>query len=454
MGVSVWQGAPMAISEDAVIEDWVTREFGGSLLKISRQSRWRPVWQAEVERDGEILPIMVRGERTDTPLIFPLRHEMILQEQLWKAGIPIPEVYGWLDELPAYAMQRVGGRPDFADSTTEERDQVMYEYMGILARMHRLDVEPFAAAGITRADRPSEAAAKGVEQFVQTYRATKKRPDPFLEFALGWLRRNPLPPRDAEAPIVWDSGQFHHENGRVTAVIDVEIGYIGDPMMDLAAFRMRDTVLHFGDFNTLYRWYEEQGGFPLDLDVIQWHHIFFTLSNELSFHTALADPTPDSDYMTNLQWCSETNLHAVEALAERLGYDLEPVDVPGAPDPSAAIGHQHLVRTLRSLDPGDEYLQYRLRAAFRLSRHLQRVDEIGAEITAADLDDLHELLGHRPRTQAEGDAALEEYVLQDEGRHDEGLVQLFNRRFTRLKATLGPAGSAMVTHHKVAPFTH
>lgn len=442
----------MPSSKEAVIDEWIARELGGSVRTMARQSRWRPVWIVDVERAGDVLPVMVRGERTDTPLIFPLRHEMLLQQQLSAAGIPVPEVYGWIDELPAFVMERVPGRADFEGSTTAERDQVMREYMGILARIHHLDVERFAAAGIARAATPASAGAIGIEHFVRTYRATKKRPDPFLEFALGWLRRNPLPPRDVEAPIVWDSGQFHHEGGHVRAVLDVEIGHIGDPMMDLAAFRMRDTVLQFGDFNDLYTAYAEQGGFPVDIDAIQWHHIFFTLTNELSFHTALADPAPDSDYMTNMQWCSETNLHAVEALAERLGYDLEPVDVPQVPEPSAPIGHHHLVRMLRTLDGGDEYVQYKLRTAFRLARHLQRVDEIGAEVTAADLDDVRALLGYRPRNAVEGDAALEEFVLRDEGNHDEALVHLFHRRLTRLKATLGPPGSAMTRHHVVQPF--
>ena len=29
----------------------------------------------------------------------------------------------------------------------------------------------------------------------------------------------------------------------ITAVLDLEIGHIGDPMMDLAAWRMRDTIV-------------------------------------------------------------------------------------------------------------------------------------------------------------------------------------------------------------------
>lgn len=187
--------------------------------------------------------------------------------------------------------------------------------------------------------------------FERLYRQTKRRGDPFVEFALGWLRRNPLPANAREAPIVWDSGQFHHCDGRITALLDLEIGHIGDPMMDLAAFRMRDTVLNFGDFDALYAIYADATGSTLDMAAIQYHHLAFTLTNELAFHGALAEPAPGSAYMTNLQWCTETNLHSVEAFAELLGYDLdETVDLPepgavhqrgrvSALSPDAGVGH-------------------------------------------------------------------------------------------------------------------
>ena len=34
----------------------------------------------------------------------------------------------------------------------------------------------------------------GLRQFVRVFRANKVRPDPLMEFVLGWLDRHPLPP--------------------------------------------------------------------------------------------------------------------------------------------------------------------------------------------------------------------------------------------------------------------
>jgi hypothetical protein len=252
--------------------------------------------------------------------------------------------------------------------------------------------------------------------------------------------------------VVWDSGQFHHADGRVVAVLDVELAHIGDPMMDLAGFRQRDSILHYGDMRRLYDVYERGGGVRVDLEAVQHHHFAFTLSNQLVFHSALAAPAPESDYMTNLQWCCETNLFAIEALAEIVGIELEPVAVPEGRVSYGAVGFGHLVHQLRSIAAADEFEQYRLRGAFRLSRHLERVDEVGDACVAADLDDLQALLGRRPDSWQDGDAALEAFVLSDDGVHDEKLVALFHRRLWRAHQMLGPPGSAMTRHNAVQTF--
>jgi hypothetical protein len=349
-------------------------------------------------------------------------------------------------------MDRVPGHADFAGIADDERDRVMDDYMAILAHLHGLDVEPFAAAGITRAQDPRASGRIGMSFYERAYRATKQRPDPFLEFCLGWLARHPVQTHGREALVVWDSGQFHHADGRVIAVLDLELAHVGDPMMDLAGFRQRDSIVHYGNMRRLYDVYERCGGTPIDIDAVQHHHFAFTLSNQLVFHSALAAPTPESDYMTNLQWCCETNLFAIEALAEVLGIDLAEVAVPDARVAFGSVAHGHLVHQLRSIVAADEFEQYRLRGAFRLSRHLARVDEIGDACVAADLDDLYEVLGRRPESWQDGDAALEAFVASDAGAHDAALVHLFHRRLWRAHQMLGPPDSAMTRHQQVQPF--
>jgi aminoglycoside phosphotransferase (APT) family kinase protein len=438
---------------ELLLTGWFREQLGAEVVGLRQQARWRPVWFVDVERDGERSTLMVRGDRTDAAPLFPLEHEMRFQQLLEADGIPVAHVHGWIDDPRAFVIDVVPGENNFDASTDAERAAVMDEYMGILARIHALDPEPYTRAGITRAATPSRSGRVGLDVYVAGYRATKKRPDPFLEFCLGWIDRNPVDTHGRETPVVWDSGQFHHQDGRITAVLDLELGHLGDPMMDLAAFRMRDTVLGFGDMNVLYDQYAKHSGAPVDLAAIMHHHFAFALTNQMVFHAALAAPPAASDYMTNMQWASETNLFALEGLAEILGIDeLDSVDIPEPRKSPVANAHEHLVRSLRTLDLADEYERHQLRIAFRLARHLQRFDEIGDACTQADLDDLRHLLGRRPATWQEGDAALEEFVLTDGGAHDEELVHLFHRRYLRYKMLCGPEGSAMARHEPIQKF--
>ncbi len=437
--------------DDAKVVAWVEGTLGGSVVDVARQPRWRPMWFVDVERDGNLEHLVVRGERTDTPLVFPLQHEMRFQRLVGEQGVAVPRVYGWCEDPPAFAMSVVPGKSDFAGVPTSERDTIVDEYLQTLAALHRLPLEPFVEADIVRGSSPADAAYVGRRQFESLYRATKVRPDPLLEFVLGWLDRHPLPRSDRAAPIVWDSGQLHHHQGHFVSIVDLELGHVGDPMMDLAAWRMRDTIIPYGDFNALYDRYAELSGRPVDLAAIQYHHLMFTLTNQISFHAPLAKPTPATDYMTDAQWVSETNLHAIETLAEYLQVELEPVEVPAAVSTPVSGPHAHLSTSLRSIQVEDPFVAYQVRIAFRLARHLERYNQIGAEVAEQDRADVAALTGTVPATWDESEAELERFVLADDGRHDEGLVQLLHRRWRRYKALMGPEGSAMATHHTLQP---
>ncbi len=77
---------------------WLETNIGGELTRIEAQARWRPVWFAEIERDGETLSLCVRGDRIDARHGFPLEHEMKLQQALHNAEIPVARVWGWCDD--------------------------------------------------------------------------------------------------------------------------------------------------------------------------------------------------------------------------------------------------------------------------------------------------------------------------------------------------------------------
>lgn len=440
--------------DTAAVSAWLSDNIGGRVVSIQRQARWRPQWLAEVERDHDVVPLLVRGERFDSDMTWPLRHEADFQRVMHETGIRTPKVWGWIDRPAAMVMDLCPGTHDTRDLPPEETAVIVGEYLEELVRLHTLDTTPFLDAGIDRAGPGETPATVSFHRMNAMYRRMKKHPDPFLEFFLDWLTRNPIPPNDRECAVVWDSGQFMHHQGHFTHIIDLELGHIGDPMIDLAGWRMRDSIMNFGDFGEIYARYEELRGEPVDLDAIQWHHIYFTLSNQLAFSRARVAPPLESDFATNMQWCNETNLYATEALAEYLDIELPTVETPADEETVAAPAIEHLVATLSSLRTDDEYLRYKLRGAFREARHVQRWDQIGRTLEADNLDDLHQLLGRRPATTHEGDEQLETFVLTQnaDGRHDADLCRLFHKRNLRAQMLNGPVGSAMARHIPIQMF--
>jgi len=451
--VTVAQESGAQAQTEAIVS-WLTSNVGGTVTSISRQPRWRPVWFVEIDRDGQTLELCVRGDRTDVELVFPLDHEMRFQALLFDQGIPVPEVYGWIDDVRAFVMDTIPGRPDFNGVGDDARDAVVDEYVQALARLHQLDVGPFVEAGIERAARPEDSGLLGMARFEAVYRRQKHRPDPLIEFGLDWFHRHPPRSRGRERPVVWDSGQFHHQDGHLVSLIDLELGHLGDPMMDLAGWRMRDSVIPFGNFAEIYDRYADLVGEPVDLDAVQLHHFAFTMSNSLSFSDRLRNPEPGTDFMTYLQWCNETNLYVTEALAEYLDIELPTVDEPEPQPNQTSNTHQHMVRSLRAIQTDDEFLRYNVRTLFRLAGHLDRYNDIGAATERADLDDLEALLGHRPDNWLEGEAELEQFVLADaeHGEHDEALIVLLHKRNLRAQLLNGPPGSAIARHNTIQSF--
>jgi aminoglycoside phosphotransferase (APT) family kinase protein len=425
----------------------------GKVVRLERQARWRPAWFATLERDGRQTEVCVRGARVDALMPFSLQHEMTLQRLMHEAGIPVAKVHLWNEDPAFYVMERLAGKQDFEDVSDANRRQIVDEYLQALVRLHKLDVGPFVEAGIFHPADPSQAGVAGLFEYERSYRETKVTADPFMEFALGWLRRNPVDAKGRQGPVVWDSGQFHHDGEHLVGLLDLELGHVGDPMIDLGAWRMRGTTYDYGRFDDLYARYAELSGEPIDLEAIEWHHIAFTLSNQLSFHGALVQPTAGSNFMMNLYWCGLTNRMAVEAIAEKLGIELETL---AAPDPAErspiTTALAYLVQTMQEFPAFDETSAYESRAAFRLARHLKRFDEIGRQTQHDDLTDLEEVLGGRPRSWLAAEEQLERFVLADDGRHDAELIRLFNRRTQRAQMVLGPVGSAMAKHHQTQSF--
>src|SRR5690606_29462198 len=160
----------------------------------------------------------------------------------------------------AIIMAGVGDTP-FHGGANEDPNlhAIVQDYMAILADIHRIPLEAVAEAGI---EMPTTAVAIALAYFRladKAYQAGKAEPQPLIEFLRQWVLDNVPEDRTDMCLLVADAPQFFHDDKSVTAIYDLELAHVGDPMMELASVRVRDINEPIGDMPRLLERYSTEG---------------------------------------------------------------------------------------------------------------------------------------------------------------------------------------------------
>jgi len=96
--------------DEQKIADWVSDVTGGSVTRVERQARWRRCWWVDVERDGERIPLYLRGNRVGFGAANDVFREARAAEAMAVAGIPAARVWGQSTRARRRALGRVARR--------------------------------------------------------------------------------------------------------------------------------------------------------------------------------------------------------------------------------------------------------------------------------------------------------------------------------------------------------
>jgi hypothetical protein len=392
------------------------------------------------------LQLYARGERgADFPAPFSFEYEAAIHDTLESEGVPVPHVYALIDGAPrTLLMTRAPGVQGLAFAANDDaRRALLEQYADLLSRVHHIDPQRFAARGLTMPS-GSDIVISEVFRRAEASYLTVPRPDPAVEFLRRWVRRNAPPHREVRFT-TYDANQFLHHEGRITALIDFELAHLGDPYMDLAALRLRDTMEPAGDLRPFFTRYEHASGQRIDYDRLRYFEVSYAAVTPMLQWPVLNAPDINTDYISHLTWHIDNVRYGLDVMAELLGIELSPIGLPQVRQSPAATAHQHLVASLRT-PVATDYGGFRRRADYRLARHLARVDEVGAGFEADDVADVAALLQRPLRSIDEADAALMDFLTTAGPGETAALVQLFDRRFQRRHLLLGPPTSAVVRH--------
>ena len=424
----------------ALLTSWLEDHLGCTEVALHKQRRWRPIWNAEVTQNGVRRKLMLKGDRTWPTHPYPLDYEMRMQRTLYENGIPIPEILGFCPDPGTIVMEWIDGGRDAGlmthaiEGTSEmspDRWQASLRYMELLAEMHRIPPETFVAAGAVLPAGERELALNHYERFHGMAEAAGLK-HPFLEFCVGWMRRNVPAGRTAAAFLTGDCGQFMSDGPSLTCMMDVEIGHLGDPMRDLACFRGRHPFENMGDIPALYRRYEKAAGVANDYDALAYYTVGFLAEAIYGPIFGMHDMGRGGDWVESAIQVAVIGRRTMEALAEIIGAELDALSLPEPePTPLEDLGLGKLVAELGRIPESEAFPDWQRSALGSIPSYLKNRMHYRNWSQREDLTDVAKVTGEAVQDATELDAALLRFIAQAGPDDDRALVRLFHRMSMR-----------------------
>lgn len=282
---------------DAIAVSNVARIPGGASRETwSFDASWRE-GGVDVQRS-----FILRRDPTGSLLETDRDVEFRIYEAMAKADVPVPPVY-WLEpeganlDRPFFVMGRMPGQsnPNFLASASfaGSKEEIARQKASILARIHRADWRALNCETFLEAPPTIEtAAATEVGRWERIMSADALEPQPVLELAFRWLRRNlTVAPAITVVHADYRTGNFLYESDRITAVLDWEMVHLGDPMEDLG-WLCGKSWRYGTDFagglvprETFFEMYEAAGGFPVDRESVFFYEVLGNVKLAVIFLT-------------------------------------------------------------------------------------------------------------------------------------------------------------------------
>lgn len=399
----------------------------------------------DVRTEGPRARLVVRAESGGGPFagtpLGSLEREASIYRALAGSGLPVPELIGLAPDGDCLVATRLEGSNDFGGiADPDERTAVRHDYIERLAALHALDP---ARLEVPALQHPSEAGGQarawlGVWRDLFTSRV--RRPAPVLRFAIEWLAAHAPP--DSENTVLCHGdvgpGNFLHQDGRVTGLLDWELCHLGDYHDDLGMLALRAYQLNrFGDLVEDLAYYEKVSGRAVDPARVRYYRAAALVLGLTTSVMQLDAPGEGRVQVPlYLHLIPTLELLLIRALAEILGVEVsepspvEPVVDPVARDVAGAF------RDALADERGTSDVV--LGAGVReLVGHLEASARLGPACDAADLEEVGDVIGLRPASYPLALSAIDAAVA--EGSVDPVAFVRWAFRSARRRASLWPA---------------
>jgi aminoglycoside phosphotransferase (APT) family kinase protein len=438
----------MAELVEAEVIAWAQGALETKVVECTRQARdngGRPAWFINCRNGNGPTRYYIRGNRGPSfeyNSIYSLDREARLLKVLKKHGVPVPKVVAESGNPYAIILEFIDGIDDFtliADQS--ERDEYGRQFAEIMAGWHAIPVGEFEQIGFPIPKTGEQYLVQDLEVWEKGCFPYLKEPVPLVTFACQWMRRNPPSPPRRPVLAQGDTGpgQFIFKDGRIQAVIDWELAFVGDPMNELARIRTRDMWYPTGNLPKWFQYYSEYSGTPLELDKLRYYSVIAMMTTALALGPVAQRLDPRD---VHAEWIAEeiwSKRATIECLAEAIEVKLQAPSIPRPQPNRLSELFDVLEDNLREEQLArmeDRFLRYRMNLDLRLLTRMRNLIEFGREIEADDLDDMKLILGRRPKDRHEGLVAMDDFVRRAGPDMDAELTRYFYRHAMREEAVM------------------
>jgi aminoglycoside phosphotransferase (APT) family kinase protein len=446
----------------ADLSGWVESVTGGTLVSAQRMPGGgrKQAWFVDVLRGEEPRELFLRwdpGDPTASGDPWTVHREAAFYGALRDTGLPIARLIAVHPTHQAMLATRVSGTASFAgikDPVASEA--VATDFMRHLADMH-------GHSPVTLGLAPTEPSVRELvnEQLAEldTLIAFRGgRPEALLAIALRWLHAR-VPAYDGPAVVVQGDtgpGNFMHDGGRVTAIVDWELAHLGDPMDDLAWVGLRSVQEDFGDLRTRFNDYAQHSIHSIDLDRIIYYRVLaeakiVAMSHGQTLEREAALAGGGRDVGARLVFGHLHRRLLLECLADAIGLALPPVALPVAPAQSdlddlftIVLDQLRHVVVPRIADP---FAVQRTKGMARVLKYLAKATQLRPQIEAEELSDLTNALGDTaPTTLLAARFEFDEQV-RGGSLDDVAALLVMHRRIRRENELLRDASGVLADRH-------
>jgi aminoglycoside phosphotransferase (APT) family kinase protein len=293
---------------------------GGGMTQIESRGRIsggfsRETVALDVVKDGQRTALILRREQPAGLLAgigLTLAQEYRLLRLLDDAHLPVGEPL-WLEGEPRsggpYVVSRyvTGEVLGTATGGTGIGPDELRALAELLAQLHTLAWRPAAETVLSALGVPGSADSRSdvVAGYLSAWDRYLDRHDvrmsPALVAVRDWLEQH-IPVDDQAPSLIHGDVGFHNvlfRDGRIAALLDWEMAYLGSPAKDLA--QIHDIVSTHLPWETFVGWYRDAGGEPIAERDLAYYKILagytYLLVCEVARQTMLSDPAPNIAYV-------------------------------------------------------------------------------------------------------------------------------------------------------------